>query len=190
LSQISDIAGCRLVVDNQRDQDEAIDDLRVEFPSAKVLDRRLRPSHGYRAVHVIAEVAGFPVEVQVRTSLQHVWAQLSERLSDANPAIKYGGGAEHIRAILDRLSMVMAEYDSDQVRLVEGARTLALERLRSSRIELDSPNRGPVAETGAPRSLSKSELEALDERQQARFLEIVMLHRELIGHTGGTTSTS
>jgi len=34
-----------------------------------------------------------PVEIQVRTSLQHWWAELSEKFADLiDPAIKYGGG--------------------------------------------------------------------------------------------------
>jgi ppGpp synthetase/RelA/SpoT-type nucleotidyltranferase len=34
-----------------------------------VIDRRINPSHGYRAVHIIAKVSGMPIEIQVRTSL-------------------------------------------------------------------------------------------------------------------------
>ena len=40
------------------------------------------PRHGYRAVHVIPEVDGFLVEIQVRTRLQDSWAQGMERLAD------------------------------------------------------------------------------------------------------------
>jgi ppGpp synthetase/RelA/SpoT-type nucleotidyltranferase len=37
-----------------------------------VIDRREKPSHGYRAVHVIVECGGRMVEIQVRTELQHL----------------------------------------------------------------------------------------------------------------------
>jgi ppGpp synthetase/RelA/SpoT-type nucleotidyltranferase len=47
-----------------------------------VVDRRAKPSHGYRAVHVVVRESGLPVEVQVRTELQHSWTELSESLAD------------------------------------------------------------------------------------------------------------
>lgn len=47
--------------------------------------------HGYRAVHVIADVDGFPVEIQVRTLTQDRWAQTMERYGDAyGREIRYG----------------------------------------------------------------------------------------------------
>ncbi len=93
LSQVQDIAGCRVVVSDVAAQERVVASLRDVFPDASVVDRRANPSHGYRAVHVIAQISGKLVEIQVRTSLQHLWAELSEKLSDvADPAIKYGGG--------------------------------------------------------------------------------------------------
>jgi ppGpp synthetase/RelA/SpoT-type nucleotidyltranferase len=45
------------------------------------------------------------VEIQIRTELQHKWAQLSEKLSDViDPSIKYGGGSDLLRSQLARLS--------------------------------------------------------------------------------------
>ena len=41
----------------------------------------------------ITKIQEFDVEIQVRTTLQDKWAQLSEKLSDNDPEIKYGGGA-------------------------------------------------------------------------------------------------
>lgn len=47
---------------------------------------------GYRAVHVIAKVDNIPVEVQFRTELQDLWAQVFERLADGwGRQIRYGG---------------------------------------------------------------------------------------------------
>jgi len=47
-------------------------------------------------------VAGFAVEVQVRTTLQDLWAQLCERLADdlGDPEIKYGGGPWGVQDLL------------------------------------------------------------------------------------------
>src|SRR5262249_52796129 len=81
LSQVQDIAGCRVVLPGALEQDRAIQAICEAFPYADVVDRRAKPSHGYRAVHLIAEIHKKSVEIQVRTSLQHLWAELSEKLS-------------------------------------------------------------------------------------------------------------
>ncbi len=97
---IQDIAGCRVVVTGISEQDRVVASLISEFPQASVVDRRTNPSYGYRAVHIIVQIQGRLVEIQVRTSLQHSWAELSEKCSDVfDPAIKYGGGDEEIRAL-------------------------------------------------------------------------------------------
>src|SRR5262249_26239032 len=84
----------------------------TDFRGACVMDRRDKPSHGYRAVHIIAEVAGKPVEIQVRTALQHLWAEVSEKASDVlDPAIKYGGGADPWRTWLTETSELVAGYE-------------------------------------------------------------------------------
>jgi putative GTP pyrophosphokinase len=102
LVQVQDIAGCRVVVPDIAAQEKAISALRQEFERAAVVDRRVNPSFGYRAVHVIAGVAGKSVEIQLRTALQHSWAEMSEKLSDVlDPAVKYGGGPAEVRQALD-----------------------------------------------------------------------------------------
>jgi GTP pyrophosphokinase len=105
LSQIQDIAGCRLVVQDISAQNQVVEQLKAALPAAVVIDRRKKPSFGYRAVHIIATAQGKPVEIQVRSELQHLWAQLSEKLSDVlDPAIKYGGGEPGIRVLLSTTS--------------------------------------------------------------------------------------
>jgi ppGpp synthetase/RelA/SpoT-type nucleotidyltranferase len=98
---MQDIAGCRLVTENVIEQDATAFRLELEFPGARMLDRRARPSFGYRAVHVIVPIFGKFVEVQIRTLLQDRWAQCSEELAfTIDPAIKYGGGPPEIAALL------------------------------------------------------------------------------------------
>jgi ppGpp synthetase/RelA/SpoT-type nucleotidyltranferase len=81
LTQMQDIAGCRVVVPDIPAQERVIARLDKMF-DATVIDRRVKPSNGYRAVHVVVREVGLPVEVQVRTDLQHVWAESSEKLAD------------------------------------------------------------------------------------------------------------
>lgn len=118
LSQIQDIAGCRVITANIPKQDEVVDAIQGLFPGATQLDRRSAPSHGYRAVHVVAKVSGKLVEVQVRTAMQHLWAELSEKLSDVvDPALKYGGGPEEFRSALDVISKAIEGHESIEKRI-------------------------------------------------------------------------
>lgn len=93
LSQVQDIAGVRMVGHMTRaEQDRVVDRIGAHFPGAKVFDRRVAPSHGYRAVHVVVPIDSELVEIQVRTDLQHRWAMLVEGLADAwGQQVKYGG---------------------------------------------------------------------------------------------------
>jgi ppGpp synthetase/RelA/SpoT-type nucleotidyltranferase len=67
-------------------------------------------------VHVIVRAEGKVVEIQVRTSLQHVWAELSEKLSDVvDPAIKYGGGDESFVKLLATASEIVVQEESGEL---------------------------------------------------------------------------
>ena len=112
LTQMQDIAGCRLVVGLIGTQNTVVRRLKSKL-NAVVVDRRKQPSHGYRAVHVIATADLKPIEIQVRTTLQHLWAEYSEKLADViDPAIKYGGGPPELRDILERFSDTVAQVEA------------------------------------------------------------------------------
>jgi len=116
LSRMQDIAGCRVVVDSMIDQDRVVDDLKARWQDALVRDRRIKPSHGYRAVHVIVTIREHPVEIQVRTSLQHSWASATEKLSDVvDPDVKYGGGPEPLQKTLATISEQCAKLEKAEL---------------------------------------------------------------------------
>ncbi len=118
LSQIQDIAGCRIIVPDVFTQDHITAILRDTFPETRVMDRRKNPSHGYRAVHVIVMSQGVSVEIQVRTALQDLWAELSEVLSDVvDSSIKYGGGDPEDQQWLLLLSDSIAGWEELETQL-------------------------------------------------------------------------
>ncbi len=118
LSQFQDIAGCRIVVGTIGNQNEIVSSLINIFPNSKIVDRRLNPSHGYRGVHIIVDVEGQSVEIQVRSMLQHLWAEFSEKLSDViDPRIKYGGGDDDIQAQLQEATTLIAKSESTEIRI-------------------------------------------------------------------------
>ncbi len=97
LSNMQDIAGARVIVaGGRRVQDKVAADVVARFAQHKELrDRRVRPTHGYRAVHVIVRASECWVEVQVRTPYQDRWAQTFERLGDYwGRQIRYGGAPD------------------------------------------------------------------------------------------------
>ncbi len=95
LHRMRDIVGVRIVGDFMRSGQDRIVALiaaDLSMPESAIIDRRETPRHGYRAVHLVAEVDGYPIEIQVRTLLQHLWANAMERFADRfGRQVRYGG---------------------------------------------------------------------------------------------------
>jgi ppGpp synthetase/RelA/SpoT-type nucleotidyltranferase len=96
LAQIRDLAGMRVVVHGTRaDQDELAKRIAQLFQDdvrpVKFIDRRVDPRAGYRAVHLEVRRDGILIEIQIRTELQHRWAELFERAADKlGRGLRYG----------------------------------------------------------------------------------------------------
>jgi len=120
LSQMQDIAGCRIVLPTVVEQNQYIETLRGYFAKTTTKDLRVRPRFGYRAVHVIVEAFDKLIEVQVRSELQHLWAELSEKSADVlDPAIKYGGGPQEWHEILDVAASEVVSFESRELEFSE-----------------------------------------------------------------------
>ncbi|EPY03558.1 RelA/SpoT domain-containing protein [Magnetospirillum fulvum] len=89
LSQLQDIGGCRIIVDKNSDVDDLIRYIRVKFSEigyARVVRetdyRELgRDDTGYRAYHMLLDVSGVKIELQLRSQIQHYWSESIERTS-------------------------------------------------------------------------------------------------------------
>lgn len=96
---LEDVAGLRIVVDGGlHEQDAVLERVRSCFRVQVVRerDRRSEPRYGYRAYHIILRVGDVLVEVQVRTKLQHAWAEASETLAELGGRdMRYGSPPTH-----------------------------------------------------------------------------------------------
>ena len=137
LAEMQDIAGIRIVSEmGLTQQDEMVTSIVALFPGARIVDRRARPSHGYRAAHVIPLVEGRLVEIQIRTKLQDHWAQAMEKLADKEGRdIRYGAlpdaCADRVRE-LQEISRSVAELEMLIAELAEAERRLKSPRKASS----------------------------------------------------------
>ena len=86
LSQLQDIGGCRIIVADNRDVDRLQKFLAQKLSattSLKTTDYRAkgRDDTGYRALHLLFTRDGLSLELQVRSQVQHYWAESIERTS-------------------------------------------------------------------------------------------------------------
>jgi ppGpp synthetase/RelA/SpoT-type nucleotidyltranferase len=119
LSQVQDIAGCRAIVRSLREQDAITNTLLNSHADWRLEDRRRKPTHGYRAAHIIAFSGGLRVEVQIRTQLQHAWAELSEAWDRLHEGVKYGRGPEDIHRYLGTISRGIGRFESAESEMQE-----------------------------------------------------------------------
>ena len=112
LSRLEDIAGCRIVVATTRDA-ERLAGACSTLEITRQRNYRESPRNGYRALHLTVRASdGRPVEVQIRTEIEELWANLAERCAAlVDPELKYGGGPQEFRAFLDEMSDLGHQLD-------------------------------------------------------------------------------
>ena len=111
LPVVRDLAGLRIVADLTLDEQDrllplACAALGVAEDERKVIDRRASPVRGYRALHAEFPLEGIRVELQIRTLLQHQWAEVYERMGDRfGRLIRYDDPPEDGAAPLPELAV-------------------------------------------------------------------------------------
>lgn len=89
LTQLQDIGGLRVIVDQNSDVDKLIEYITSKLKQQtsivvkRIVDYREkgRDDSGYRAAHIVMERDGVFLELQIRSRIQHYWAELIERTS-------------------------------------------------------------------------------------------------------------
>jgi ppGpp synthetase/RelA/SpoT-type nucleotidyltranferase len=180
LASIQDFAGARIVIDGTRqEQDQAVNRIMDAFQdspkAAQRIDRRERPSYGYRAVHVIVYTESVPVEIQVRTKLQDAWAQISEKLGDTwGRGLRYGLGPDQP----DQPADPAAPDSPTRAQVVEVLAGMAetISELEQAQLSLAATYDPQIAVNQAKRDELEARLASLVERQHdalGTFLNVV-----------------
>lgn len=89
LTQLQDIGGCRIIVDKNSDVDDIFVFIKERLSGSgfaklmRATDYRDlgRDDTGYRALHLLLNVDGFKLELQLRSRIQHYWSESIERTS-------------------------------------------------------------------------------------------------------------
>lgn len=112
LSRMQDIGGCRVVTESNditevRRIEAWIDDTwgsQILRRSDYIAEPR---SSGYRALHIIVERDGRPIEIQLRTARMHAWANYVEAFSDVLGTNYKQDGVSDVQTLM----RLMAEAD-------------------------------------------------------------------------------
>jgi hypothetical protein len=143
LSQLQDIGGLRIVVEDNDSVDELLKSLRHKvsqnqnFTIRRETDYRDkgRDDTGYRAVHFLIERDGYSVELQIRSKQQHYWSETIERTSVIyGHYLKEGEGDQIVLSYFKQLSNAFYEFESG--RRLSTAHRIELEDLKQKSEEL------------------------------------------------------
>ena len=117
LSQMQDIAGCRIVAQGGAQLSCQVNEQLVNaFEKNQLkIQSKTRNKDGYRAIHLIVKINKKSYEIQLRTFAQDIFANLVERLSDKENTLKYGGSDKEQTTLknLQALSDVLVDIDKD-----------------------------------------------------------------------------
>lgn len=151
LTQLQDIGGCRIIVEKNQDVDrlrkfiEEKISSQSNFNLTRSTDYREkgRDDTGYRSLHLLLEKNEIKLELQIRSRIQHYWAESIERTSVIyGYHLKEKEGDQSVIDYFKKLSGIF--YEIEAGREPHAQEKLALDHLRSeseSIIESSDKNR-------------------------------------------------
>lgn len=138
LTQLQDIGGCRIIVQNNSDVNrlhqylvEKVNTQKI-FEIDKVTDYREkgRDITGYRSLHVLLKRGGVHLELQIRSRIQHYWSESIERTSVIyGHHLKEQEGDPEVIRYFRSLSDVFYEIEAGREPVI--ANRLEIDRLRT-----------------------------------------------------------
>lgn len=143
LTQLQDIGGCRIIVTSNKDVNALIEfieekiSLQSDLHKLKVTDYREkgRDITGYRSVHMMIEAGGRVLELQIRSKIQHYWAESIERTSVIyGRHLKEQDGDPEVIAYFKELSDVFYEIESGRSPSVQSKISLDKRRVHAQEI--------------------------------------------------------
>jgi putative GTP pyrophosphokinase len=113
VTQMQDIGGVRVVVPSLRHVYVVRRRLLKSWVIIRERNYITEPkSSGYRALHLIVRRMGYPIEVQLRTIGQDVWAnQVEETGRQVGLDLKFGAGHEQLDNIFLEMAELIARFD-------------------------------------------------------------------------------
>lgn len=117
VTQMHDIGGVRSVLPSLRHVQAVSRRLRKSWTIIRVRDYIAEPKDtGYRALHLIVKRNGYPIEVQLRTIAQDVWANsVEENGRYLGVGLKFGAGSADLKAHFVAMAEVLARFDRDEL---------------------------------------------------------------------------
>jgi len=130
LARMHDIGGCRGILPNQHGVDRVIERLMTQRRWTlrdHVWDYVAKPKQdGYRAKHLVAIKDGLLIEVQLRTRVQHRWAELVERFDRSHRLnLKAGRAIPEMQETFAEISEILRLQEYDEISEVELLRRIA-----------------------------------------------------------------
>lgn len=143
LTQLQDIGGCRIIVNSNKDVNNLIKFIEGKISAQenlkkiKITDYREkgRDITGYRSVHMMIEVDGNLLELQIRSRIQHYWAESIERTSVIyGRHLKEQDGDPEVISYFKELSDVFYEIESGRTPSVQSKISLDKRRINAQEI--------------------------------------------------------
>jgi putative GTP pyrophosphokinase len=143
VTQMQDIGGVRAVVPSLRHVYVVRRRLLKSWSIIRERDYIAEPkSSGYRALHLIVKRMGYPIEVQLRTIGQDVWANQVEEIGrQFGVELKFGARHAHLDSIFLAMAELIARSDRGELsphnlrESLKGLPSLSIEQVRK-----DDPN--------------------------------------------------